>query len=173
MEVNDTITVNLEGIGKASATAVKKEEDKTWYVFDGTVGDSTMKEMMVFLFNFGRKFPQSLQDRLEEIRLLDASEVFSDCDMPEDWEDLQRCGVKMERPQIPYFKSVDHRIVDYIGGGCYGSDMWWLHSAVPTLHSTPYTLEFPIVTGIGHAIDWSAGIHQGVRPLFILKDTED
>ena len=173
MKINNRITIDLEGIGKATATAVKKENDMTWFVFDGTIGNSTMKDIDNFLSTLVTKFPQPLQDRLEEIRLLDASEVFSDCDMPEDWEDLQRWGVRMERPQIPYFKSVDHRIVDYIGGGCYGSDMWWLHSAVPTLNSTPYTLEFPIVTGNGHAIDWSAGINKGVRPLFILKDIED
>ena len=165
MEINDKMTIDLEGIGKATATAVKREEGKTWYVFDGTIGNSTMNDMDNFLSNLVTKFPQLLQDRLDEIRLLDASEVFSDCDAPDEWKWLlQNTEVKMENPQISYFKSVDHRISEYQLNGARTN--WWLRSvASPS--------RFAFVLGRGHAYSDIASYSFGVRPLFVLKDIED
>ena len=158
------LIINLEGIGMATATAVKKEEGKIWYVFDGTVGNSTMSNIDNFLSNLVAKFPQPLQDRLGEIRLLDASEVFSDCDRPDQWECLQQCGVKMENPQISYFKSVDHRQTAYeLNDASYN----WLLRSVGIQHG------FAAVTIDGDDAYGDGSIPIGVRPLFVLNDKED
>ncbi len=157
------IVVDLEGIGKATATAVKKEEGKTWYVFDGTVGNSTMNDADSFLSNLVTKFPKDLRDRLSEIRFLDASEIFSDCDDPDEWKWLMKVGVKMEEPQIPYFKSADHRKVGYRLDNAWAG--WWLRSV-----TSEYLFIF---VGSGGARGSDAFDSFGVRPLFVLNDTED
>ncbi len=165
MEINDKMTIDLEGIGEATATAVKKEGERILFVFDGTIGNSNMDNMDNFLSNLATKFPQPLQDRLEEIRLLDASEVFSDCDSPE-WEWLlQHTKVKMENLQIPYFKSVYHRRVEYTLNEAF--DYWWLCSAAFPSRG------FVIVNSCGDALYNNASFSSGVRPLFVLKDKED
>ena len=158
------LIINLEGIGMATATAVKKEEGKIWYVFDGTIGNSTMDNMDNFLSNLVTKFPQLLQDRLDEIRLLDASEVFSDCDAPGEWKLLlQNTEVKMENPQIPYFKSVDHRISEYRLDSAW--TVWWLRSV-----ASPSLFAFACVSGYGLACYNSASTSVGVRPAFVIVD---
>ena len=156
--IGDRITVELEGIGEAIATAVKKEGGKVLFVFDGTIGNSTMDNMDNFLSDLATKFPEPLRERLDEIRLLDASEVFSDCDAPDDWEWLlQNTEVEMENPQIPYFKPVDHRKVDYQLNGAW--PRWWLRSvASPSL--------FAFVGIIGYADYDDASNSHGVRPAF-------
>lgn len=159
------LIVNLKGIGMATATAVKREEGKTWYVFDGTIGDSTMNDADSFLSNLVTKFPQPLQDRLEEIRLLEASEVFSDCDTSDQWEWLlQNTEVKMEDPQIPYFKSADHRSAEYRLNNAWAS--WWLRSAA-------FPSYYVSVNFVGLADYGQASYSDGVRPLFVLNDMED
>ena len=157
--VGDKIFVELEGIGEAAAIAVKKEGEKTLFVFDGTVGNSTMNDMDNFLSNLVTKFPQPLQDRLDEIRLLDASEVFSDCDMLKEWEWLKEQDVAIENPQIPYFKSVDHRKVEYQLNSAW--DYWWLRSAVTKFY-------FAYVCGDGSADCFGASSSLGVRPAFVI-----
>ena len=159
------LIVNLKGIGMATATAVKKEDDKTWYVFDGTIGNSDMDNMDNFLSNIVTKFPQPLQDRLEEIRLLDASEVFSECDDPSQWEGLLRImEIKLENPQIPYFESANHRQTTYELNDADCS--WWLRSVGTQSYFAGVDID-------GDAAYGYAPSSNGVRPLFVLKDMED
>ncbi len=159
--IGDKISVDLAGIGEATATAVKKEDGGTLFVFDGTIGDSTMDGMDNFLSSLATKFPQPLQDRLREIRLLDASEVFSDCDDPEEWEWLlQHTKVKMENPQIPYFRSVEHREVDYSLNTARA--YWWLRSV-----ATPSYFAYVGYDGDANFTFASGSI--GVRPAFVIE----
>lgn len=164
MEINDKMTINLEGIGEATATVVKNENGKTWFVFDGIVGNSSMYDVGPFLFGLATKFPQPIQDRLREIRLLNASEVFSDCDMPGERKWLEKVGVTMGNSQISYFKSVDHRRTGYRLNSIWSA--WWLCSVVP--HSL-----FTYVGGDGRANFNDPSTPIGVRPLFVLNDKED
>lgn len=164
MEINNKIDIDLADIGIASATAVKREEGKTWFVFDGIVGNSSMYDVGPFLFGLATKFPQPIQDRLREIRLLNASEVFSDCDMPSERKWLEKVGATMGNSQISYFKSVDHRRAEYRFNSICTA--WWLSSVIP--HSL-----FTYVGGDGCANFNDPSTPIGVRPLFVLNDKED
>jgi len=69
------MNLDMDDVGKVTATAIKRDGEKILYVFDGTLGDSTMYDMDSFLEGLRKKFPKDMQDRIVNIRLLDKSEL--------------------------------------------------------------------------------------------------
>lgn len=164
-KVGDKITIPLEGIGSRTATCIQicgRRNNQYLFVFDGTVGRSSMTNMDTFLDNLYDRFPKNLSPRLRLIRLLQASEVFSDCDDPGEWEDLVRWGAEIRGPQIDYFKSVNHRISE-------DENWWWLDDKLPGLGSVYTSTAFSAVSGYGRAGNNGASGSLSVRPAFIIS----
>ena len=170
-KVGDKITVNLISYGAKTATCVQvlgRRNTQYMFVFDGCVGKSNMNNIDIFLDKLYNKFPKDLANRLQLIRLLQASEVFSSCDTVSAWDWLLSCGVDIENVQIDYFKSEAHRIPDTLPKGPY-IDSWLLSTELPSLsekHSIPC---FAGVNESGYSVYILADKFQGVRPAFILS----
>lgn len=139
-----------------TATAVKEEDDDGMlFIFNTIVGNSTMT-MQSFLNKFYKKLPETLRKRMRgnNLRLLDASEVFYR-NVPDQWEWLiSHSDVKVENPPIPYFARDDFR-------NC-GAD-WRLRSI-----ASPSPLRFAIVANYGGVYHRKASFSTGVRPAFTI-----
>lgn len=162
--VGDKIIIPLEGISPKTATCVQvsgRRNNRHLFVFDGTVGTSSMTNMDTFLDNLYDRFPENLSPRLGLIRLLQASEVFSDCDDPNEWEDLVRWGAEIHGPQIDYFRSVNHRISE-------DENWWWLNDKLPGLQGVSSSAGFSLVYFNGAAYYHVASSSLGVRPAFLI-----
>lgn len=167
--VGDRIIIPLEGMRTKTATCVQvsgRGNNQYMFVFDSIVGESTMTNMDNFLDSLYDKFPESLSDRLNWIRLLQASEVFSDCDRPDSWDAMVYWGAKMQNPQIDYFKSRTNRISK-------GKHWWWVSDYLPILSKRLGTICYGYVNMGGSADSASAsaslGVSLGVRPAFIIS----
>ena len=113
-----------------------------------------MTYMQPFPDQFYRKLPENLRAIMggNNLRLLDASEVFYE-NVPNEWEWLiENTQVKIKNPPIPYFASFDFR-------AC--GEHWWLRSvASPSC--------FALVNGNGIADFFYASVAFGVRPAFTI-----
>ena len=81
------------------------------FVFDNIVGEASITGMPFFLDNFYRKLPENLRARMggNNLRLLNASEVFYK-NVPEEWDWLiKHTEVIVENPPIPYFAQESFR----------------------------------------------------------------
>lgn len=160
-KVGDKITIPLEGIGSRTATCIQicgRRNNQYLFVFDSTVGRSSMTNMDTFLDNLYDRFPENLSLRLRLIRLLQASEVFSNCDDPISWTKLVNWGVKVQNPQIDYFKSVNHRISE-------DAELWGLSDNLPKLSS----VLFAYVDDLGVPYTSIDSSPLNVRPAFIIS----
>ena len=164
IELGDTISINLRNLGDATATAVKLVGNNVLFVFDGTIGNSVINNVDSFLEDMLDRFPEDILAEISELRLLTASEVFSDCDVPSSWSTIESWGVKKDEPQIPYFKSRKARQVQFELHPMDLSERWVLNSMTDQGG-------YVVVNSQGSPMEYYPTASVGVRPAFLLPIT--
>ena len=113
--LGDNISLEVRGYGTFSATAVLRTGNETYFVFDDVLGYGKMINMPTRLDNILNGIAgeePDFADRIIEVRLLTASEIFSGCDDSDEWSYLSDFGVERDGDQIPYFVPSEHRQLD-------------------------------------------------------------
>jgi hypothetical protein len=161
--VGDIINVDFDN-GDFSATAIQKTPEGMMFVFDDSIGKSAMGERGEIMKNYLRKFkysfPENLQNRLLELRLLEVSEVFADISGYDGWGWAEDYGARLGNPQIPYFLDSNNRSID---------ERWWLANALKRDFYSDHQSYF-IVNDWGNIDGCESDTSHYVRPIFILKD---
>lgn len=160
-EIGDRISVTLGVYGTFTATAVMRQPDYALFVYDTTVARGVFADVPSILEDLTANLPAELTGRTNLHRLLQASEVFSDCDDPFEWTWLEEHGVEMQRPQIPYFSIADHRKSE-------DGHRWWLNTPIF------YLDEDRIVAcdNDGECLAISKDHSRFIRPAFAVHDIE-
>ena len=158
--VGDRIQLSIMGYGDFTATAVKKASGSMLFVFDGVVKYGKMANINAHLDKIFTEIENSdFKDRVNEYRLLTASEVFSGCDEPEEWSYITNFGVEMDGSQIPYFISSDNR------GLPTDEDRGWWTSSL-----TEDEEHYVVVKNDGSGNCYPDKKLRGIRPAFTVAD---
>ena len=161
--LGDIINVDFDN-GDFSATAIQKTPEGMMFVFDDPIGNLAMGERGKIMQNYLREvkysFPENLQNRLLELRLLEVSEVFADIPGYDGWGWAEDNGARLVNPQIPYFLDSNNRAI---------GEHWWLANALKRGSEYDRPSYF-IVTDRGNIDGYESKSPQYVRPVFILKD---
>lgn len=155
--VGDQFTVEDGVHDTYTLTAVKRGPGSALFIPNVSLGESVMDNVGDVLDSIDEMLPGELRDRLDGLRLLQASEIFSDCDEPDEWDYLENCQVDMENPQIPYFRMKAHRVAD-------NDTQWW--TSTPSEGGNHYV----VVDRDGECNCLRGSRPRGVRPAFIFLD---
>ena len=165
--IGDIINVDLDG-AYFNATAIRKTSQGMMFVFADIIENAAMQgygdTVSSFLQEIKDAFPKELHDRLIEIRLPQASEVFSDIEDIFEWKWLSARGATIENPQIPYFQIKENRAI---------GDWWWLSTILPDADRVSDYDDndyYAVVDSDGECNGTEACNVRGVRPVFIIKD---
>ncbi len=169
-QIGNQITISLIGFGNFTATAQKRDRDRTLFIFDDCVARETMNKNKTNKVKFYNSylnqwlqekllpaFPKEIKEKIRDLTIPTYGQMFGH----DDWYD--KMVESDDDEQLPLMKKRKNRIADYDEEYRW----YWLKNATKKSISSS---NFVCVNGDGNMGSGNADYPSGVRPVFWLID---